>query len=73
MRSPDVPWSLMIGPMVAPLAHFLGMVWFQVYGGSRCYSREWVWNSRTKLCWKVVGKGIVSMALVQEFYVEYMF
>ena len=29
----DVPWSLMIGPVVAPLAHFIGMVWFQVYGG----------------------------------------
>ena len=73
MRSPDVPWFLMIRPMVSPLAHFLGMVWFQVHGGSQCYSREWVWNLRTKLCWKVVGKGIVSMVPVQEFYVEYMF
>ena len=28
MRSPDVLWSYLIGPMVAPLAHFLwqGMV-----------------------------------------------
>ena len=52
----DVPWSLMIGPMVAPLVHFLGMVWFQVYEGSQCYSKEWVWNSTTELCWKVVGK-----------------
>ena len=63
----DVPWSLMIGPMVAPLAHFLGMVWFQVYGGSQCYSKEWVWNSRTELCWKVVAKAIVIMTPLQEF------
>ena len=26
----DVPWSLMIGPIVAQLAHFLCLVWFQV-------------------------------------------
>ena len=63
----DVPCSLMIGPMVALLVHFLGMVWFQIYGGSQCYSKEWVWNSRAELCWEVVGKGIVSMAPLQEF------
>ena len=62
----------MIGPMVAPLVHFLGMVWFQVYGGSQCYSREWVWNLRTKLCWKVAGKGVVSIAPLWEFCVGYM-
>ena len=38
----------------------------------QCYSREWVWNSRTKLCWNVVGKGIVSVTLLQEFYVGYI-
>ena len=36
------------------------------------YSREWVWNSRKKLGWKVVGTGIVSVTLLQEFYVGYM-
>ena len=72
MRSPGVLWSLMIGLMVVLLAYFLGMVWFQVYGGSYCYSREWVWNSRKKLGCKVAGKGIVSMAPLKEFYVSYM-
>ena len=34
MKIPDVLWSYMIGPaMMTPLAHFLGMVRFQVYGG----------------------------------------
>ena len=53
----DVPWSLMIRPMMTPLVHFLGMVWFQAYGGSQCYSREWVWNSRNKIVLEGCRKG----------------
>ena len=42
-------------------------------GGGQCYSREWVWNSRTELSWKVVGKGIVSMMTpLEEFYLGYI-
>ena len=67
----DVPWSLMIGPMVAPLAHFLGMVWFQVYGGSQCCSKEWVWNSRTELCWKVVRKVLWVWPCYRNLYWVY--
>ena len=43
-----------------------------VGGGDQCCSREWTWNSRTKVCWKIVGKGIVSVTLLQEFYVGYI-
>ena len=35
MRNPGVPWSLMFGLMMASLAHFLDMVWFQVYVAGR--------------------------------------
>ena len=42
-------------------------------GVGQCYSREWVWNSRTELSWKVVGKGIVSMMTpLEEFYLGYI-
>ena len=40
--------------------------------GSQCYSREWVWNLRIKLCWMVVGKYFVSKAPLLEFYVGYI-
>ena len=72
MRSPDVLLSYMIGPMVAPLADFLRHGMVSGLWGELCYSREWVWNSMKILCWEVVGKSIVSMALLQEFYVGYM-
>ena len=59
MRNPDrcsmVSYDWSSGGSVGA---FLGMVWFQVYEGSQCYSKEWVWNSRIELCWKVVGTGI---------------
>ena len=53
----------MIGPMVTSLAHFIGMVWFQVYGGSQCYSRERVLNSRTKFLLESCRKGCCEYGL----------
>ena len=36
------------------------------------YSREWVWNSSTKLCCIASGKGNVSIVTLQEFDIKYM-
>ena len=46
---PCVLWPLMIGLMLVLLTFFdmVSMVFSIV---SWCYSREWVWNLRTKLC-----------------------
>ena len=35
--------------------------------GSWCYSREWVWNSRKKLCYIASGKWNVSRVSLQKF------
>ena len=62
----------MIGPIVAPLAHFLWHGVISGLWGSECYSREWAWNSVKILCWEVVRKSIGSMAPLRECHVEYM-
>ena len=35
--------------------------------GSWCYSSEWVWNSRTKLCYIALGECNASKVSLQEF------
>ena len=40
--------------------------------GSWCYSREFVWNLKTKLCHITSGKGTVSSVLLQEFDIRYI-
>ena len=67
MRSPD-RFSMGHGSVGTFFRH--GMV--SGLRGSKGYSSEWVWNLRTRLCWNVVGKGIVSMTSLKEFYVGYM-
>ena len=48
---------------------------FLFYGissmGSRCYFRDWVWNSRTKLCSIASGKWNVGRVSLQKFDIRY--
>ena len=41
--------------------------------GIWCYSREWVWNSRTKLCCIALGECDASKVSLQEFDIRCMF
>ena len=51
-------------------------VFYAWYGfnsmGSWCYSREWVWNSRTKLCCIVSEKRNVTRVSLREFDIGYI-
>ena len=39
---------------------------------SYCYSREWLWNLRTKLCCIASGKRNASKVSLQEFDIKYI-
>ena len=67
---PCVLWPLMIR-LIVVLLSFFDMVSIVLLIGSWCYSREWVWNLRTKLCCTPSGKWNVSRFLLQGFYITY--
>ena len=41
--------------------------------GSWCFSWEWVWNLRTKLCCTVSGEWNTSRVSLQELDIKYIF
>ena len=41
--------------------------------GSWCYCREWLWNSRTKLCWITFGEWNASRVLQQDLILGIFF
>ena len=51
---------------------FFDMVNLVVLIGSWCYSREWVWNLRTKLCCIISGKWNLSRVSLQGFDITYI-
>ena len=61
--SPCVLWPLMIIDWANSGSVDYFFIWwvnFYLIKGSWCYSREWVWNLRTKLCYIASGKWNVS-------------
>ena len=54
------------------LVYFLDMIWFQVYGGELVLFQGVVMKFKKKSCCNVADNGIVSMAPLQGFYIEYM-
>ena len=40
--------------------------------GSWCYSAEWIWNSRKKLCFIASGEWNASRVSHQEFDIRYI-
>ena len=69
--SPCVLWPLMIGLMVVMLT-FFHMVSMVLLTGSWRYSREWVWNLRTKLRCTASGKWNVNRVSLQGFDISYV-
>ena len=61
----------MIGLMMGMLTFFSHDEYDSTYR-SWCYSREWVWNSRTKLCCIGSWKWNVSRVFLQEFDISYI-
>ena len=51
---------------------FFGMVSMVLLIGSWCYSREWVWNLRTKLRGIASGKWNISRVSLQGFDITYI-
>ena len=66
-----VLWLLMTGLMMALLT-FFDMVSMVLLIGSWCYSTEWVWSLRTKLCCIASGKWNVSRVSLQGLDTDYI-
>ena len=70
--SPCVLWPLFIELMVFLFDVFLDGKYGFTSMGSWCYSREWGWNLRTKLCCIASGKWNVSRFSLQGLDVSYL-
>ena len=65
-------WLLVSLVCVVYLVNKLALVFYGISSmGSRCYFRDWVWSSRTKLCCIASGKWNVSRVSIQEFDIRY--
>ena len=68
---PFVLWPLLLG-LNGSVEVFFDMVSMVLLIGSWCYSREWAWNLRTKLCCIALAKWNASRVSLQGFDITYI-